>query len=1442
MRDGKEVKSTSAHPIDTRTFVYSAKMQLYARVKRSGAVFVSEDPAETLLTELILVADDPAEREAAPVASAQFDIGTYLHHIVQSSSKSLTTDLSFTAGTTVGTTLTIKALGENNLTPYEEPTIREDDPHASQELDKLKTDIREKEVKLDALTAATDRIDKAVQETSKLAASAIQAGDAAALRARITALEEQNQALERDRAEAERKVTAHVAHAAKIKSTYNQLAGWYNNLRNEHVELQKKLSTSDSTIEERKDLPAGVATTHEADIKNLEKERDELQALLQRERTEKKDIYSRNSELLENKARTLAELAEQWEAAKATLTEKQASLDEQIRAVKTLQATVDNLKSELAERDSKLEEQAEALISANNQAKELQSKHAEDLSQIKAQLQRDSEVVLEREVEQIRSRYEEDVARRVEDVEAAYNGTIEDKLSFLRAEHEDELARLRKENTDLVAKHAAELEEIQKEHQYTINVKHEQSEKSVIDAQDTVKSLEAKLTTIQGEKNDLEQKVSELTQMVEERGNESENALRRAAEKHQVEIETIQRAKKNLEKDLAAMKERAVTTEQEVTETREVAANGHAAIKEELESVQAELESLRKANKDLQNSPRDIAAIQNETSDAALELEAEVTRVRSLLKTETEKKDEIARLLAAADSEHDELRDMVTRLRSERDEALRDLREAKNGVSNSRVNNDAVQRGTLATSKGELGSLLEERDKAIRELFRVRKNMKKDIERLKRENIELNQQLSENTGAQNSKFDPADYVSRADHDRALSELQKLRDALFPHEDNDVSELSPSTSKNDISSQILSTLAGLRAEIEIYKTQNLELEKTSEEAARKHSEETQKLIRERDNLLQEIDVLRKNLDSSAVRLQEKDNDLVLLSAKVEFSAQEMTGLSQKWKEAIHQREDAEAKAMALTTELDSLRESLRQAESSNPSLENDLQKAQRQYAEAKAALNLLQVRYNELSQNAEATKETSEVEIARLESVVEDQTSLSNDLSCKLRENEQNQKVRSQEQARLAAELESRDKDVEEVKLLVQKLKSRNASLTAKLAGEKKLRESTQGHLEEATNKVENLERRLESMHVTVQKHAEAENQLQAQCDQAGVALSETKKHWDAAKSHLSEKKAELDDARAKLQHLEESYEVLQREANVADGKSQAASEELTALRAELMQSQSDLQRALENHNGEMEKGSARIEMEHKRVLELEKENSSLVSKHTALESKLRATGNELRSLKESYNTLESQLQEAQRRSKSLDRIISKKTKECDALREEVGSRGTTDEESKTNYENLTNQYKQVKLDLSKAKEEIIVLRENKELDSNKIEVLEQEFAELHGRIALVQEASEEAAAAASTNADKDAHKIADMRKELRSATSMIDALQDEIDRLRESNMKLKREVESWKERADDRDSEVLNDLINTRMELAYSQEETIRLRNKLKKLVQSGQASSSFER
>jgi chromosome segregation ATPase len=162
-----------------------------------------------------------------------------------------------------------------------------------------------------AATRNTGATDQSLYHQSAASVSAAEAAaassEAAALQVRVRALEDERVVIERERAEAEHKVQAHVQHAAKIKTTYNQLAAWYNNLRQEHAELQAR--HPESTTEASRDLPsATVATTYEADARSFEKERDELQALLDAERAEKRELLSRNSTVLESKAATIVDL------------------------------------------------------------------------------------------------------------------------------------------------------------------------------------------------------------------------------------------------------------------------------------------------------------------------------------------------------------------------------------------------------------------------------------------------------------------------------------------------------------------------------------------------------------------------------------------------------------------------------------------------------------------------------------------------------------------------------------------------------------------------------------------------------------------------------------------------------------------------------------------------------------------------------------------------------------------------------------------------------------------------------------------------------------------------------------------------------------------------------------------------------------------------------
>lgn len=1309
---------------------YAGKLALYVTVRRAGPSFVADDPADPLDSTLQLL----SSLDAPPVAETRFDIPGFLQTLVQAGKKSMNADLTLSPGVDVGVTLTMNTIGGGRLSPYTEPhrpspvlagvpasaaralVADPGEAAAAVELERLRADVREKEGRITALADSTDKLDRAVQQHAKLAENAVPAGDVAALDVRIATLEEQKTLVEREKAEAERKVAAHVAHAAKIKATYNQLAAWYNNLRKEHAELQEKhpASAAEQSSSAR-ELPRDVSTTHEADYQSLERERDELQLLLHRERSEKKDMYSRNSELLESKARTLAELREQWDAAQTTLSSTQKTKDEQANVLSDLQETVKELRAQLSAKEENISETSKAVTEATTAMKEAEAKHEEAIRLAVSAAVEEAKAATSVEIEQLKQQHEEASVQQKEEANIALEAALQEELSKMRTEHETELERVKKSVDEVQATNYAEkLAVIQKEHEHAIEAKEELTRKALSDAENAAKALEDKVAAAANKNLELEKQVEELSKQSAALDVEKVDALNSVQETHNKELTEVQSSRENAEAELAKLREALAIEKETISEYKEKEQH-RATLEEELRSARAEVVTLQKANTEMQSSPRDVSATNSAAEETIPILEEQVSELRVQLKAETEKRNQTVDLLVAADSEHDELRAMVTRLRSERDEAFQDLKRAKDVAPNPQVSIGAVPRNAVyGDNQIESGNLLEERDKAIRELFRVRKGLNKEVKRLKKEKEELSQLLNNNDRGQASSADRSSLDSdgevmstlRAQRDHAVSELQKVRDSM--------------NSSGGGSSELSTGIASSSSAVE----------------------------------------------SSELRL------------------------------------------------------------------------ARKEVADGNATIGQLKTEIDQLRQSAKSREQALQDEIARLETTLEQQATSSRDLSQRLHRNEASL---TEEQTRLQSERLEKDKEATKFEALMQKLKTRNASLTVKLAGENNKREEAQSHLVAAETKLANLEKELTELQRSGRNTVDATKTLTAEKEQAIVSLNEMQNRLEMSESRLAERQMELSEARDRLRNVESSREFLQKEASEAGGKNQAVTEEVTLLRADLKQTQGELHKALRDLEIEVEKGSHRTERENNFIADLERQKEVLSTERNTLQSKYERTADEYRVLKESYETLESVLQTVQEKSGKLRKSVSEKTEECVRLQAMVSKMKAVNEQLTARSESLRGEHQHAKQELSRLQQEINVLKGEKSSVSEKMRSLEMELSDMQDRFSLMQEENEDMLSAERSNAEREARKAADMRKELRSARSVAETLQAEMEELQASYAELTNEKAALKENGDDREVELTTDLINTRVELAYAQEEAIRLRNRLKKLAQSGQGSTSFE-
>lgn len=356
MRAGKIVKVTAALKL-TEGPAFGQKMAIYVQVRRHGPVFVPEDASEPLNTSLVLMAAMPRDGTKV-VSTISFDIAHYLAVIVDAGTKSLCTSLHMPSSITLAVKIAVKVIGENHLRPYVSPDqdsrIFEkdvasdmDEAEAAQEIERLRQNVREKEHRLTALEESTSRLDQNLQLCIPQEVTGL-VPDVSSLKVHIQELEKERDIAIDERLEAERKIASHIVHAAKIKDTYNQLAAWYNSLCKDHEDLQKRHASLSSGSTH--DHPMTVSTIREVDFIAIQKERDELQALLDLERSEKRETFVQSTELLENNSHAYDVLREECNGAQSELVLSRRESEQQAVAISDLQNTVNSLISTLNEK------------------------------------------------------------------------------------------------------------------------------------------------------------------------------------------------------------------------------------------------------------------------------------------------------------------------------------------------------------------------------------------------------------------------------------------------------------------------------------------------------------------------------------------------------------------------------------------------------------------------------------------------------------------------------------------------------------------------------------------------------------------------------------------------------------------------------------------------------------------------------------------------------------------------------------------------------------------------------------------------------------------------------------------------------------------------------------------------------------------------------------
>lgn len=1482
MRAGKQAKVTAARVISA-SGNFGERMGLYAQVRRLSQEFVVDEGGEPLETSLILMSIDPnADNTKSVVSTCDFDMGNYLTTLVDSGSRSITVSLDFPPETTASATVSIKTIGDNHLEPYSGPApeprrlgMRATTPRAQDadeavaalEIERLR---RQRQVEPDA-SALTDNTAPSTSQqpldssssdpdlfttplmpvTATTPASFDEvpsdiSSDNSALRARIQQLEEEIASEKRERKDAERKISAHVAHAHKIKETYTQLAAWYNNLRQEHIELQKKVPQSG----EESDTPPRVnsnasSSAYETDLKRLEGERNSLQNQAVSVKSEVRDLQSRNSQLLETKARTLVELREQWDAAQEALRRKESESEEKGKALREVQQRLESLEAQLAEKDAMVNEKEISLSHANDKMKEMEQSHSKSLAEVQSAANQKNE-------QNIFSAVADLQARQVAELEeAVFKAKDAAKLEFikefesLRAEKDEELDRLRKQlSEEYESKKMEELSQLRAEHDRAIDRERDQSNQVIQRSKSEASELREAATGSEEQVKVLQTQLNSLKEDYEQQFQELNKNSASREESLRQEMQLV-----ISERDLLSQKfdtERKTSTlraEQSVSMEKERSAE-LAALKDECTSLRTRVASLEKENDEMRNSPRQIDAITN--SDPAHEeelskLTKEAAELRVKLRAETEKRKETASILEKSDREYDEIRGMVTRLRSERDKAQDATKHAQEELAQAQEH--AAMTLSKASSrdngKESIAGLTEARDKAILELFRVRKGMNKQIRQLQKQLQEKSSQRSievEQNGNSSQNDQLSEELSRAvsERDAARTDLQKVKDDL----ERVKSEFESEGVEREKSAQ--DKLSTLEAEIEAHKIQIGNLEVSLSEAMKNNDAQLHVFELEKDDLLKKMETAENTATSTSRELAKKNNEIMELTQKVKSKIENIEESEQNVALLAKERDASKNKCAALEAELIILKKSLDDVSSTTSSKDNLLRDVQKESAERLAEVMALRSELEGLHESTAETEQSLRGEVSSLRADLERVSISAESSETQIRE------IQSQAadyQSKLEVERALKEKKMLEKQRLssmLEDLQSKYSSLTSKLAEEQSTRNAAQDEVSAMNGKIIELEGVVSDLNEKVAVRDNEILQIERHREEANSLASELRERLNHIEADSREQNRELKSLREKLASSESAREIMQQQVYDAGGKSQQVVEELDTLRGELEKARDELRTSSAKLDEEMAKAKVESDKSANTIAKLKQRNEGLKTECSGLHSRLERTEKEMRGKRASHTSIQAEVDGLRKRHNELEVELAERVKEVAATRDDLARAYEATDKANQKYVELVKDHEELKRHLLKMEDETIAKHDENASIVERAFELEEQVSLVEERMRSMQTDHEEQIASERANFEREVRKISEMRRELRSARDLVDSLQAQLEEKSIENEELLKEKERSKDNTEARDS-VLNDLISNRLELAYAQDEIIRLRNRLKKVTPKGQGSSSFE-
>lgn len=1478
MRADKQAKVSAARVVSP-SGEHGVQMVIYAQVRRPSREIVHVEGTDPLNTTLVLVSIDPSANNVQTVISTcPFDMGDYLASLVDSGSLNMGASLQFSSDVTAAVTIMMKCLGENHLKRYApEPRrlgMRATTPHAADadeavaalEIERLRRQVPE-EPKSPVLpnpslelSDSQDNLGSSEMSTPNATGTPLMPvtatvpasfdeltptapTDLTSLQNRIRELEIENASVKRDRHDAERKVAAHVAHAQKIKETYTQLAMWYNNLRHEHIELQNKVPKTGHESEAPPRVNSNASSsTYEADLKKIDEERESNQVEANSEKSQEDEALSRNSQLLESKARSLAELREQWDAAQEALSRKDREAEERAEALRETQKKLEFLETQLIEKDAIVNEKESALSEANKRLQDMETSHSRALADAELVSNQRNEENLLSEISELRRKHTSELEEAVEDAKKSVELTLKQKLELAKAEKDEELAQLRTNITEEIeSRHAEELSRLRLEHENSIEAERNSLQRLIEQSESKARGLREAADGSTGRLNDLQNQLDDLKKEYKNRVKEmnAEAESREASVQQQLaalvkENEAVSQQLEIERNDSAKLANEISVKEIERGETLSI-------LQSECSQLREHVAALEKERDELRESSQQIDAVVNSDinhEEEIAELNGQLADLKSSLRVEIEKRKEMTGILEKSDREHDELRDMVTRLRSERDKAIGDIKHVQDELAQAKrgplLRNQGSKEISKEVSKESVEALVEARDRAFREVFKVRKVLSRQIKTLKSENEKLVQGTSNAESGRGRELTNELSKVVSERDEARTQLLKVKSDL-------------EKAKTDFASQGLERekstqekLSALESEIESHKSQIGDLELSLSTAKKNNGSQMEMFEQEKDDLMRKIESSETEATKTANELAKKNNEIIDLTEKVKAKIVNIEESEQNVALLTKERDALSNRCSVLETELTTLKRSFNDATLLTSSKDDLLKEAQKENADRIEEVTKLRSEIGTLQKSASETEQNLKTEVKRLQTDLTKSSDVAKSQEAKISQ------LRAEGMnfhKQLEVERALKEKEVSEkesVEGVLRDLNSRHSSLKRKLAEEQSLRKTTQEDLSGSNAKAMELEGIIGDLEEKLIAKKDEVARIERENEDLRSSAKSLKEQLSSLSAKSREQDRELKSVQDKLASSESSREILEQQVCDAGGKSEKVVAELNALRSELGKAHDELHKS----NARFEEELVRVKAEHEKSVKtigsVEQENERLKTECNKLQSKLERTEKEVREKRGSHLALQSDLEGVQQRLSEMESELAEKTSEMTSTRRDLTRAQERTDRANQKYVQMVEEHDKLKRHVSRVEGEKEISRGEQMTSREEALRLAEEVSKLQGQIRSVSAEHEERILKEKSNLEREAKRASDFRKDLRVARDLVQSLQIQLDEKTTENEDLRRKIER-NEDGEDAHNSVLNDLISARLELALAQDEVIRLRNKLKKVEGKGPGNSSFE-